>query len=52
MKSWEEQTLFKPIVEANNTIQETLTQEEIDEAFDLNHHTRNVDRIFQRVGLE
>ena len=21
-------------------------------AFDLDHHTRNVDRIFQRVGLE
>lgn len=52
MKSWEEQTLFKPIVEADSTITEALTQEEIDEAFDLDHHTRNVDRIFQRVGLE
>ncbi|MDZ7807128.1 MAG: adenylosuccinate lyase [Gracilimonas sp.] len=52
MKSWEEQTLFKPIVEADETITEALTQEEIDEAFDLNHHTRNVDVIFKRVGLE
>ncbi|WP_020402099.1 adenylosuccinate lyase [Gracilimonas tropica] len=52
MKSWEEQTLFRPIVEADETIKEALTQEEINEAFDLNHHTRNVDRIFQRVGLE
>ncbi|WP_428234765.1 adenylosuccinate lyase [Gracilimonas sp.] len=51
MKSWEEQTLFKPIVEADETITEALTQEEIDEAFDLNHHTRNVDVIFERVGL-
>ena len=52
MKSWEEQTLFKPIVEAEVTITEALTQEEIDEAFDLDHHTRNVDVIFKRVGLE
>jgi adenylosuccinate lyase len=52
MKSWEEQTLFKPIVESDKTISTTLTQEEIDKAFDLNHHTRNVDVIFKRVGLE
>ncbi|MCH2450470.1 MAG: adenylosuccinate lyase [Gracilimonas sp.] len=52
MKSWEEQTLFKPIVESDETITEALTQEEIDEAFDLDHHTRNVDVIFKRVGLE
>jgi adenylosuccinate lyase len=52
MKSWEEQKLFKPIVEADKTIQSELTQEEIDEAFDLDHHTRNVDVIFKRVGLE
>ncbi|MFD2532447.1 adenylosuccinate lyase [Gracilimonas halophila] len=52
MKSWESQTLFKPIVEADSTITEALTQEEIDEAFDLEHHTRYVDVIFKRVGLE
>ncbi|SMO66541.1 adenylosuccinate lyase [Gracilimonas mengyeensis] len=52
MKSWEEQTLFKPIVEADETIQNALSQDEIDDAFDLEHHTRNVDRIFKRVGLE
>lgn len=52
MKSWESQTLFKPIVEGDGTITEALTQEEIDDAFDLNHHTRNVDVIFKRVGLE
>ncbi|HET8866006.1 MAG TPA: adenylosuccinate lyase, partial [Gracilimonas sp.] len=52
MKSWESQTLFKPIVEADETVTEALTQEEIDDAFDLDHHTRNVDVIFKRVGLE
>ncbi len=52
MKSWETQTLFKPIAEEDETISGFLTQDEIDEAFDLNHHTRNVDEIFKRVGLE
>lgn len=51
MKSWEEQKLFKPIVEAEAAITDTLSQDEIDDAFDLKHHTRNVDAIFERVGL-
>lgn len=51
MKSWEEQTLFKDIVEADESVCKALSQEEIDDAFDLDHHTRNVDAIFKRVGL-
>jgi adenylosuccinate lyase len=52
MKAWEEQTMFRELVEADETVQQKLTPEEIAEAFDLNHHTRNVDYIFERVGLE
>ncbi|MEL7834936.1 adenylosuccinate lyase [Fodinibius sp. Rm-B-1B1-1] len=52
MKAWEEKTMFRDLVEADKTVQENLTDEEIEEAFDLDHHTRNVDRIFERVGLE
>lgn len=52
MKAWEEKTMFRDLVETDETVQEQLTDEEIDEAFDLDHHTRNVDRIFKRVGLE
>ncbi len=52
MKAWEEKTMFRDLVEADETVQEQLTKEEIEEAFDLDHHTRNVDRIFKRVGLE
>ncbi|NGP76132.1 adenylosuccinate lyase [Balneolaceae bacterium YR4-1] len=51
MKAWEEKTMFRDLVEADETVREQLSDEEIDEAFDLKHHTRNVDRIFQRVGL-
>lgn len=52
MKAWKEKTMFRDLVEADETVQENLTEEEIEEAFDLDHHTRNVDRIFKRVGLE
>ncbi|GAB5408204.1 MAG: adenylosuccinate lyase [Balneolaceae bacterium] len=51
MQSWESQIPFKPIVEGDDYIGSKLTQEEIDDAFDLKHHTRNVDVIFERVGL-
>jgi adenylosuccinate lyase len=51
MKAWESQTLFKPLVEASGYIKSHLSKAEIDDAFDLNHHTRNVDVIFERVGL-
>ncbi len=52
MKSWEKKTMFRDLVEADKTIQSNLTAEEIEEAFDLEHHTRNVDQIFERAGLE
>lgn len=51
MQSWENQMPFKPIVEADAFIMSNLSQDEIDDAFDLKHHTRNVDTIFERVGL-
>jgi len=52
MKAWEQKTMFRDLVEADQTVQDNLTSKEIEEAFDLNHHTRNVDRIFKRVGLK
>lgn len=51
MQAWEAQKPFKPLVEGDEYITSWLSQEEIDDAFDLNHHTRNVDTIFERVGL-
>ncbi|MDX1587163.1 MAG: adenylosuccinate lyase [Balneolaceae bacterium] len=51
MKAWEEKTMFRDLVEADETVRAQLSEEEIEEVFDLEHHTRNVDRIFKRVGL-
>jgi adenylosuccinate lyase len=52
MKAWEEKTMFRDLVEANETVRENLTMEEVDDAFDLEYHTRSIDYIFERVGLE
>ncbi|NGP86807.1 adenylosuccinate lyase [Fodinibius halophilus] len=51
MQAWEEKTMFRDLVEADETVQEYLSDEDIEEAFDLDHHMRNVDRIFERVDL-
>jgi len=52
MQAWEQKTMFRDLVEANETVRQNLSEQDIDEAFDLDHHTRNVDRIFERVGLK
>lgn len=52
MQAWEEKTMFRKIVEGDETVKENLSAEEIEEAFNVEHHTRNVERIFKRVGLE
>lgn len=51
MQSWENQIAFKPLVEGDDFISYKLSKEQIDDAFDLKHHSRNVDVIFKRVGL-
>lgn len=51
MKAWEEKRPFRELVESDSTIRENLSSEEIDDAFDLNYHTRRVDEIFERAGL-
>lgn len=52
MQAWEEKTMFRKLVEGDEAVQANLTEEDIEEAFNLDHHSRNVERIFERVGLE
>ena len=51
MKAWREKRMFRELVDADSTLTSHLTKEEIDDAFDLKHHTRQVETIFKRVGL-
>ena len=50
-KSWDEQRDFRPLIEADETIMSHLTEEDLDDAFDYHYHLKNVDTIFERVGL-
>ena len=51
MKAWEEKTSFRDIVTSNDLVKKYLDPGEIEDAFDLDHHTRRVDEIFKRAGL-
>lgn len=51
MQAWQEQQSFREIVAADPEITGYLSEDEIDEAFDAAYHLRNVDLIFERVGL-
>ncbi len=51
MKAWEEKRNFRELVGQDETILENLSEDEINQAFDLAHHTRRVDEIFARAGL-
>lgn len=52
MKAWDEKIQFKDIVKGNPEIREHLSEEEIEKIFDFDYHTKHVDTIFKRCGLE
>jgi adenylosuccinate lyase len=51
MKAWEEQRSFRDIVEEDPKVQKFLTKEDLDDCFNYNWHLKNVDTIFDRLGL-
>ncbi|MDT0018267.1 adenylosuccinate lyase [Listeria swaminathanii] len=51
MEAWENQVPFRELVEQDETITENLSAEEIADCFDYNYHLKNVDLIFDRLGL-
>lgn len=50
-KCWAEQVPFRPLLEADPTIQKQLTKADLDDAFDYHWHLRHVDDIYKRLGL-
>ena len=49
MRAWEEDGDFRAAIEADPEVQAALPAEKIAQAFSLERHLRNVDRIFERV---
>ena len=51
-KCWDEGISFRQALEKDPDVENRLTSEDLDKCFDLDHHFRNVDAIFKRLGLE
>ncbi|MGE6379468.1 adenylosuccinate lyase [Peribacillus muralis] len=51
MEAWEQQVPFRSLIEKDDKITSLLTKEELDDCFDPTHHLKNVDVIFDRLGL-
>jgi len=49
-KAWAGES-FRDALESDPLITELLCQEDLDELFDYKHHVRNVDVVFDRLGL-
>lgn len=42
---------FRKLISQDETVSNTLSTEEIDACFDPNHHLKNLDEIYQRLGI-
>jgi adenylosuccinate lyase len=42
---------FRKLISQDETVSQTLSTEEIDACFDPNHHLKNLDEIYQRLGI-
>ncbi|SDM66314.1 adenylosuccinate lyase [Sediminibacillus halophilus] len=51
MKAWEEGIPFRSLVEQESKITSLLNEGEIADCFDYTYHLKNVDGIFERIGL-
>lgn len=51
MEAWETATPFRKLIESEAKITKKLSSAEIEDCFDYNYHLKNVDMIFERLGL-
>jgi adenylosuccinate lyase len=51
-KCWDENVSYRDALAQDPDVTSRLTPAELDECFNLEHHLRNVDAIFERLGLE
>lgn len=51
MQAWEEETMFRTLIERDAEMGALFTSDELDDLFDPSHHVRRVNVIFERCGL-
>ena len=52
MQAWKSQTSFKQLLLEDKTVMSHITEDELRTCFDLNKHMKNVDLVFDRLGLK
>jgi adenylosuccinate lyase len=51
MQAWTEQKPFRALLESDARVRDALTPAQLDACFDYGYHTKNVDYVFERVGI-
>ena len=51
-QAWNEQRSFRELLEQDSQIMEKLSRVDIEEVFDYTYHLKEVDAIFERVGIK
>jgi len=52
MRAWERQESFRKLLEQDERIREWLTEKDLEDCFDYRYHLKQVDYIFERLGIE
>lgn len=51
MRAWEEEKPFKDLIAQEPLVAEKISNEELNDCFDIRHHLKHVDDIFAKLGL-
>ncbi|MDW7673007.1 MAG: adenylosuccinate lyase [Bacillota bacterium] len=52
LEAWRTKTEFKTLLFNDNEVMERLDKAEVEELFDYSYHTKHVDYVFKRAGIE
>ncbi|OCL28478.1 adenylosuccinate lyase [Orenia metallireducens] len=52
LKAWNSEKTFKELLLADSELMEHMNKEEVEQIFDYSYHLKNIDVIYQRLGLE
>jgi adenylosuccinate lyase len=51
MQAWQEETSFRELLEKDERVAGVLSPQELDACFDPAYHLRNLERVYERVGI-
>jgi adenylosuccinate lyase len=51
MRVWSERVDFHELLKNDSEIREKLSEAELAECFDIRHHMRHLERVYERLGI-